>query len=246
MAYGRAVVMRDLNFSVSKGEIFLIIGASGSGKSTLLRHLLGLEEPAGGKIVYGSFACTGASEAERQAMRRHMGVCYQSAALFSSMTLLENVALPLVQFTKLSYAEIRQIARMKLGLVGLRGFEDYEPARISGGMQKRAALARAIALDPEFLFLDEPSAGLDPMTAKRLDELILDLRASLGATFVVVTHELASIFAIGDNCVLLDATTHTQIATGAPRDLLAHSEDPRVTEFLTRGGQYCPTEDVHG
>jgi phospholipid/cholesterol/gamma-HCH transport system ATP-binding protein len=246
MAYGSTVVMRDVNFSISKGQIFLIIGGSGSGKSTLLRHLLGLEEPAGGKIFYGSLASTDAGESERQEMLRRVGVCYQSGALFSSMTVLENVALPLVQYTKLTSSEIQRIARMKLGLVGLRGFEDYEPARISGGMQKRAALARAIALDPEYLFLDEPSAGLDPITAMRLDELILDLRASLGATFVVVTHELASIFAIGDNCVLLDGTTHTQIATGAPRELLARSKDPRVIEFLTRGGQYRPTEEPHG
>jgi len=246
MAYGSTVVMRDVNFSVLRGQIFLIIGGSGSGKSTLLRHLLGLEQPAAGQIYYGSRSSTSASESERQEMLRGVGVCYQGGALFSSMTLLENVALPLVEYTKLSRIEIQRIAKMKLGLVGLRGFEDYEPAQISGGMQKRAALARAIALDPQFLFLDEPSAGLDPITAMRLDELILDVRASLGATVVVVTHELASIFAIGDNCVLLDGTTHTQITTGAPWELFAHSKDPRVVEFLTRGGQYRPMEKPHG
>jgi phospholipid/cholesterol/gamma-HCH transport system ATP-binding protein len=245
MAYGSNVVMRDVNFSVRRGEIFLIIGGSGSGKSTLLRHLLGLEEAPSGQIFYGSRCATTAEEPERQRMLRRVGVLYQGGALFSSMTLLENVALPLSEYTTLTPSEIRRVARLKLALVGLSGFDDFEPAQLSGGMQKRAALARAMALDPSFLFLDEPSAGLDPISARRLDELILDLRASLGATVIVVTHELASIFAIGDQCVFLDAASHSQIASGAPRALLEHSSDPRVLDFLTRGGQFNPPEKRH-
>jgi phospholipid/cholesterol/gamma-HCH transport system ATP-binding protein len=246
MAFGSFVLMHDLNFTIERGEIFVIIGGSGSGKSTLLRHLMGLEEPARGEVFYGDRSFTKADPDERQRMLRHVGVCYQSGALFSSMTLAENVALPIGEYTRLPPGEIRSLARTKLALVGLRGFEDFEPSKISGGMQKRAALARAMALDPEILFLDEPSAGLDPITARRLDELILELRKSLGATVVVVTHELASIFAIGDNCVFLDAATHTQIATGPPRELATHGRDPRVREFLTRGGEYLPTERSHG
>jgi phospholipid/cholesterol/gamma-HCH transport system ATP-binding protein len=246
MAYGSNVVMRDVNFSVRKGEIFLIVGSSGSGKSTLLRHLLGLEEPAAGQIFYGSRCATTAEESERELMRQRIGVLYQGGALFSSMTLLENVALPLDEYTKLTPDEIRRVAQLKLSLVGLSGFDDFAPSELSGGMQKRAALARAIALDPSFLFLDEPSAGLDPITARRLDELILDLRTSLGATVIVVTHELSSIFTIGDRCVFLDAATHSQIATGAPRELLRNCKDPRVIDFLTRGGEFRPPEEAHG
>jgi phospholipid/cholesterol/gamma-HCH transport system ATP-binding protein len=245
MAFGSFVLMHDLNFSIRRGEIFIIIGGSGSGKSTLLRHLVGLEAPAAGEIFYGDRSFTRASTGEREEMLRRAGVLYQGGALFSSMTLAENVALPLGEYTRLAPSEIRRVAKTKLALVGLGGFEEFEPANLSGGMQKRAALARAMALDPEILFLDEPSAGLDPITARRLDELILELRASLGATVVVVTHELASIFAIGDNCVLLDARTHTQIATGAPRELLATSQDPRVIDFLTRSGEYRPVEKGH-
>ncbi len=246
MAFGSFVLMRDLNFAIRHGEIFIIIGGSGSGKSTLLRHLLGLEEPAGGEVFYGEQSFTRADAAERERMLRGVGVLYQSGALFSSMTLEENVALPLGEYTSLAPDEIRQVARIKLALVGLSGFEEFQPAQISGGMQKRAGLARAMALDPEILFLDEPSAGLDPITARRLDELILELRESLGATVVVVTHELASIYAIGDSCVFLDAGTHTQIATGPPRELVAHSHDQRVLEFLTRGGEYRPPERRRG
>jgi len=246
MAFGSFVLMRDLNFTIRRGEIFIIIGGSGSGKSTLLRHLLGLEEPAAGDVFYGDRSFTRADPREREEMLRGVGVLYQSGALFSSMTLAENVALPLGEYTRLAPGEIRRVAGIKLALVGLRGFDDFEPSKISGGMQKRAALARAMALDPQILFLDEPSAGLDPITARRLDELILELRASLGATVVVVTHELASIYAIGDNCVFLDAQARSQIATGPPRELLARSRDPRVIEFLTRGGEYRPSERPHG
>jgi phospholipid/cholesterol/gamma-HCH transport system ATP-binding protein len=246
MAYGSTVVVRDINFSVRRGEIFAIIGGSGSGKSTLLRHLLGLEQPAAGNIFYGAECVTTAEEGQRHLMLRRVGVLYQSGALFSSMTLEENVALPMGQFTKLTPSEIDRVARVKLALVGLGGFDAYNPAEISGGMQKRAALARAMALDPSFLCLDEPSAGLDPITSMRLDELILDLRAGLGATVIVVTHELASIFNIADNCVFLDGPSHSQIANGPPRELLNNCRDPRVLEFLTRGGRYRPPEETHG
>jgi len=235
MAYGSFVLMRDLDFAVSRGDVFIIMGGSGCGKSTLLRHLIGLNHAAKGEIWYGDVNFTAADEATRAAMLQRFGVLYQSGALWSSMTLAENIGLPLGEFTSLNAKEIREIASLKLALVGLKGFEDYFPSQISGGMQKRAGLARAIALDPEVLFFDEPSAGLDPVSSNLLDELILELRDSLGATVVVVTHELASIFAIGTNCVFLDPVSKTMIASGNPRDLLEHNDDPRVQEFLRRG-----------
>jgi len=240
MAYGTFVLMRDLNFTVRRGAVFIIMGGSGSGKSTLLRHLIGLNEPAAGRVLYGDEDFTAAPSEVRERMLQRFGVLYQSGALFSSMTLLQNVMLPLGEYTDLRPDEMREVATLKLALVGLRGFEDYYPSQISGGMQKRAGLARAIALDPEVLFFDEPSAGLDPVTSRRLDDLILELRDSLGATIVVVTHELASIFSIGDDCVFLDPESRTMIATGSPKELLAHSTDPRVREFLTRGGDGRP------
>jgi phospholipid/cholesterol/gamma-HCH transport system ATP-binding protein len=235
LAYGDRVVMRDLDFAVDEGKIFILMGGSGSGKSTVLRAMIGLLEPAKGDVRYGDQSFTKADTAERQQLLRSIGVLYQSGALWSSMTLAENVALPLGEYTRLSPGERREVAALKLALVGLRGFEDYYPAEISGGMQKRAGLARAIALDPDVLFLDEPSAGLDPVTSRLLDELILELRDSLGATVVVVTHELASIFTIGDDSVFLDADTRTMIARGSPRELLERCEDPKVRRFLTRG-----------
>jgi len=235
MAYGSFVLMRDLTFTVRRSAVFIIMGGSGSGKSTLLRHLIGLNEPAAGRVLYGDEDFTAAPSEVRERMLQRFGVLYQSGALFSSMTLVQNVMLPLGEYTDLRPDEMREVATLKLALVGLRGFEDYYPSQISGGMQKRAGLARAIALDPEVLFFDEPSAGLDPVTSRRLDDLILELRDSLGATIVVVTHELASIFAIGDDCVFLDPESRTMIATGSPKDLRAHSTDPRVREFLTRG-----------
>jgi phospholipid/cholesterol/gamma-HCH transport system ATP-binding protein len=241
MAYGDHVIIRDIDFSVEESEILLIVGGSGSGKSTLLRHLIGLQHPAAGRILYRGKCLGAASEPEREAMLRRVGVLYQNGALISSMTLLENVSLPLQEHTHLSPREIREIARLKLALVGLRGFDDFPPSALSGGMQKRAGLARALALDPRSLFLDEPSAGLDPITARRLDDLILDLRSSLGTTFVVVTHDLASIFAIGDTCVFLDGPSHSQIAQGPPRELLSRCDDPRVHAFLTRGDGFQPT-----
>jgi len=236
MAYGSFVLMHDLDFAIRRGSVFIVMGGSGSGKSTLLRHMIGLQEPAAGEIFYGDECFTTADPEGREQMLRRIGVMYQSGALFSSLTLAENIGLPLGEYTDLSPAEIRDVAALKLALVGLRGFENYYPSQISGGMQKRAGLARAIALDPDVLFFDEPSAGLDPVTSRRLDDLILELRDSLGATIVVVTHELASIFSIGDDCVFLDPESRTMIASGSPRELLAHSSDPRVHEFLTRGG----------
>jgi len=235
MAYGSFVLMRDINFIVRHGDIFIIMGASGCGKSTLLRHLIGLNEPAVGEIIYGDVNFTRADPQTRELMLRRFGVLYQGGALWSSMTLAQNVGLPLGEFTDLTSSQIREIAALKLALAGLSGFEDFYPSEISGGMQKRAGLARAMALDPEILFFDEPSAGLDPISSSLLDDLILELRDSLGATVVVVTHELASIFAIGNNCVFLDADSRVQIATGDPKDLLANSRDPRVRRFLTRG-----------
>jgi phospholipid/cholesterol/gamma-HCH transport system ATP-binding protein len=226
MAFGSFVLMRDLDFQVRRGEVFIIMGGSGCGKSTLLRHMIGLLEPA-----------PRADEPERQRLLRRVGVLYQKGALFSSFTLAENVMLPLAEYTTLSPADQREVACLKLALVGLRGFEDHFPNQISGGMQKRAGLARAMALDPEVLFFDEPSAGLDPISSRLLDDLILELRDSLGSTVVVVTHELASIFAIGDDCVFLDAESRTMIAQGNPKELLAHCPDPKVRRFLTRGAE---------
>jgi phospholipid/cholesterol/gamma-HCH transport system ATP-binding protein len=236
MAYGSFVVMRDINARVKKGEVFIIMGGSGCGKSTLLRHMIGLKEPAAGDIYYDGTPFWKSPEEVRNEKLRSFGVLFQNGALWSSMSLAENIGLVLGEYTDFSQSDMRDIARLKLALVGLKGFEDYYPAEISGGMCKRAGLARALALDPDVLFFDEPSAGLDPISSRNLDELILQLRDSLGATFVVVTHELASIFTIADNSVFLDANTRTMRASGNPRELLQNSTDPAVREFLTRGG----------
>ena len=235
MAYGDFVVQKGLTFTINQGDIFIIMGGSGCGKSTLLRHMVGLKAPAKGRVLYGDISFWEAEPAAREKLMRRVGILYQSGALWSSMTLAENVALPLTTYTDLSAATIDDIVALKLALVGLSGFEDYFPAEISGGMRKRAGLARAMALDPEILFFDEPSAGLDPISAHLLDKLILELRESLGATVVIVTHELASIFAIGNNSVFLDPETKTMIATGDPNALLETSRDPRIIRFLTRG-----------
>ena len=235
MRYGERVIQRDLNFTVRAGEIFVIMGGSGCGKSTLLRHLIGLVHPARGDVLYDGESFWTAEPEAREGIMRRFGVLYQSGALWSSLTLAENVGLPLGEYTRLTAAEIAELVSLKLALVGLAGFEEFYPSEISGGMRKRAGLARAMALDPDILFFDEPSAGLDPISSKLLDDLILELRDSLGATVVIVTHELASIFAIADDCVFLDAETKTMIATGNPRDLLEHSADPKVRRFLTRG-----------
>jgi len=235
MAYGDFVVMRDLNFTIRRGDIFIIMGGSGCGKSTLMRHMIGLKRPAAGQVLIGGDSLWETEGEERAGLLRRLGVMYQSGALWSALTLLENVALPLQQFTALGPAAIREIAAYKLALVGLAGFEDYYPSEISGGMQKRAGVARAMALDPEALFFDEPSAGLDPVSAHRLDELIQELRESLGTTMVVVTHELESLLSIGTNSVYLDVETRTMGAQGAPHVLLDRCRDPKVQAFLTRG-----------
>ena len=235
MAYGEFVIQRDLTFEVKRGEIFIIMGGSGCGKSTLLRHLIGLKSPARGEILYNGENFWDAAPAEREQMMRKMGILYQSGALWSSMTLAENVALPLEAYTELNSAEIAKLVSLKLALVGLSGFEEFYPSEISGGMRKRAALARAMALDPEILFFDEPSAGLDPLSSRNLDDLILELRDSFGATVVIVTHELASIFVISDNSVFLDPETKTMIAQGNPKELRDHSENETVRKFVSRG-----------
>ena len=237
MAFGDFVVMRDLDFTVRGGDIFFIMGGSGCGKSTLFRHMIGLNEPARGSIWYGQTNFTAASPEERDVLRRTFGVLFQGSALWSAMTLAENVGLPLGEFTDLRADEIREVAELKLALVGLRGFEDHFPSEISGGMQKRAGLARAIALDPDVLFLDEPSAGLDPISSKLLDDLILSLRDNLGATVVMVSHELPSIFGIGDDCIFLDTEVRTMTAHGNPRELRDHPPNANVHRFLTRGAE---------
>ena len=233
MAYGDFVIQRDLTFDINRGDIFVIMGGSGCGKSTLLKHMLGLITPAAGDILYNGDSFFGASASERDAMRRRWGITYQSGGLFSAMTLAENVSLPLQLYTAFDAREIAEIVAYKLSLVGLGGYQSYYPSEISGGMRKRAALARA--LDPEILFFDEPSAGLDPISSRLLDELIVQLKDSIGATVVMVTHELASIFDIATNSVYLDANTRTMIAYGDPRDLRDHSDQPVVRQFLSRG-----------
>ncbi len=237
IAFGDFVLQRNLEFTVGRGEIFVLMGGSGCGKTTVMKVLTGLKEPRDGQVLLDGISLWEISEAERLTIGRRMGIVYQQGALWSSMTLAENVALPLEEYTDLSPATVRELAVLKLSLVGLKGFEDYYPSEISGGMRKRAGVARALALDPEFLFFDEPSAGLDPITSARLDDLIVQLRDSLGATVVLVTHELPSIFAIADNSVFLDASTRTMTATGNPRELARNSTDPTVKAFLTRGGK---------
>jgi phospholipid/cholesterol/gamma-HCH transport system ATP-binding protein len=236
MAYGSYVLMRDINFTVAPGEVLVIMGGSGCGKSTLLKYLIGLKEVEKGEVLYCGRSFSKATPDQQEEMQRTFGVLYQGGALWSSLTLAENVALPLEQYTRLSSEEIREIVSMKLALVGLKGFEEFYPSEISGGMRKRAGLARAMSLDPALLFFDEPSAGLDPITSRRLDELILRLRDSLGTTIVVVTHELPSIFTIADTSIFLDAETKMVIAHGNPRELVKEGRsDPKVREFLLRG-----------
>jgi len=235
IGYGDLTVMRELNFSVRKGDIFVVMGGSGCGKSTLLKSLIGLQAPQKGEVLYYGKDFWASNEIEQEKQMRRFGVLYQSGALWSSLTLAENVAFPLELYSGLNKAQISELVSLKLSLVGLEGYERFYPSELSGGMRKRAGLARALALDPDIVFFDEPSSGLDPLSAKLLDDLILELRGILGVTAVVVTHELASIFTVADNAILLDAQSQSMIAQGAPKDLLANSKDPRVIQFLTRG-----------
>jgi phospholipid/cholesterol/gamma-HCH transport system ATP-binding protein len=235
VGYGSRTVQHGLDFSIRRGTVFIIMGPSGCGKSSVLRTMIGLLRPLAGEALIDGASMWAAEAAEREVLCRRFGVLYQRGALLSGMTLAENVGLPLAEFTDLTATQRREVAALKLALVGLAGSEDLYPAQLSGGMQKRAALARAMALDPGILFLDEPTAGLDPVSSRRFDDLILEVRDSLGTTVVVVTHELASIFAIGDDAIFLDAPRHTLIAQGHPKTLLAETTDPVVRAFLTRG-----------
>jgi phospholipid/cholesterol/gamma-HCH transport system ATP-binding protein len=238
--YGETAVLSGVSFTVRTGEVFFIIGGSGCGKTTLLRHLVGLMQPAKGAVRYFGNNFTTADREERRELLKTFGVLYQSAALWSSMTVRENVALPLEQYTTLNRRERDDIVALKLAQVNLAGFEDYYPAELSGGMRKRAGLARALALDPRIVFFDEPSAGLDPVTSRSLDELILHVRETLGTTVVIVSHELASIFALADRVILLNREARGIIAEGRPGELAETSGDPRVREFLTRGEGMAP------
>ena len=242
MRYGPLVVMQDLSFRVRQGEIFVIMGGSGSGKSTLMRHMIGLEEPAEGSILFEGADFQEADVEKRRDILRRMGVLYQNGALWSGLTLAENVALPLEEYTDLDSETIDEIAALKLALVGLKGFGSFYPSEISGGMRKRAALARATAVDPEVLFFDEPSSGLDPITASRLDDLILQLRESFGTTIVVVSHDLASIFKIADRALFLDIKEKTMTALGTPEDLRENPPSEEVRQFLTRSSEAEPPQ----
>jgi phospholipid/cholesterol/gamma-HCH transport system ATP-binding protein len=234
IAYGENVIQRDLTFDVRRGEVFVILGGSGCGKSSLLKNMIGLYRPTAGRILFDGEDIATAEGEDRQRLLRKFGVMYQSGALFGSMTVLENVRLPLDEFTDLGAAEKDLVAAAKLNQVGLLPAAAQKPSALSGGMQKRAGIARAMSLDPGILFLDEPSAGLDPITSAGLDKTIQELSKGLGITFVVVTHELQSIYAIADRCVMLDARTKTMIAEGKPADLRDHSDDPYVRQFFLR------------
>jgi len=236
MAYGENVIQKELTFDIHQGDIFVVMGGSGCGKSTLLKHMIGLYHPAKGNIYYRGESFIDADAKRQNAMRQSWGVTYQGGALFSSMTVGENVAIPLQQYTPLSESEIAEVVRFKLALVGLDGFEGFHPSEISGGMCKRAGLARAIALDPEVLFFDEPSAGLDPISSQLLDELIVQVSQTLNSTVVIVTHELASIFSIATNSVFLDPETKTMLDYGPPKTLQAESPHQKIRQFLNRKG----------
>jgi phospholipid/cholesterol/gamma-HCH transport system ATP-binding protein len=232
--YGEEVILREVSFAVQEGEVFAVLGGSGCGKSTLLRHIVGLNQPRAGSVRVRGVDVHRAAEAETARLRRDMGVLFQSGALFGSMTVAENVALPLHQYTDLPDRVIDELVEIKLSMVGLAGYGERLPAELSGGMKKRAGLARAMALDPTILFFDEPSAGLDPITSAELDELILGLNQGLGTTMVIVTHELASILSVAGRAVMLDREARGVIAEGRPADLRDHSENPKVRAFFNR------------
>lgn len=236
IGYGERVLMENLNFEVKNGEIFFVMGGSGCGKSTLLKHLIGLLEPQSGDILIRGESIVTADDDAKLELMRSFGVTYQGGALFGSLTVAENVAMPLEEYSSLSRAEIADEVKKKLALVGLEGFGAYMPAELSGGMRKRAGLARALALDPKLLFFDEPSAGLDPVSSAALDRLIKSLRESLGATVVVISHDLDSVFSIADRIIMLDKRARGIIAEGDPRELRDSAENPEVRRFLNRDG----------
>ncbi len=236
VGYGDTIIQRNLNFTVSEGEVFAILGGSGCGKSTLLKHLIGLYQPLAGDIKLFGESIVNTTEDRRREIMRRFGVTYQGGALFGSLTLAENVALPLEEYTSLSKKEIKEVVQEKLSLVHLDGFDDYLPSEISGGMKKRAGLARALALDAKLLFFDEPSAGLDPISSADLDRLILSLRDKIDATIVIVTHELDSIFSIADRVIMLDKKEKSIVASGNPEELRRSSTNSWVREFLNRTG----------
>ncbi|MGD9764042.1 MAG: ABC transporter ATP-binding protein [Candidatus Binatia bacterium] len=244
--YGDKMILNDVTCEVRRGEVFVIVGGSGSGKTTLMRHMIGLIRPAAGRILIEGEDITQADEEQLRRVQQRLGVTFQAGALFGSLTLAQNVALPLEEYTSLPPETIALLVRMKLAMVKLAGAEDLRPSQLSGGMKKRGALARALALDPAILFFDEPSAGLDPITSAELDELILQLNRSLGATMVVVSHELASIFTIADRCIMLDTETKSVIAEGPPQELRDHSPDPRVRAFFNRKPDELPRRHANG
>ena len=233
-AYGELVILNGVSFTVRPGEIFVVLGGSGCGKSTLLKHMIGLYKPAGGTIRIGDDDISAADDAEKDKILKRFGVLYQSGALLSALTVKQNIALPLKEFTTLNKEQIDLLIKLKLQLVALDGYEDFYPSQLSGGMRKRAALARAMALDPEILFFDEPSAGLDPVTSADLDALIRQINTAFGTTMVVVTHELASIFNIADRVIMLDRTAKNIIARGNPLDLKDNHPNPIVQDFFKR------------